>query len=66
MAKLPSFKMLSHLKLGLVSGEVLLGLLHKSPILKTLHFKVGNSLQIHLAFAIVLNILFLFGFRFNL
>ncbi|WVZ01576.1 hypothetical protein V8G54_027645 [Vigna mungo] len=39
VAKLPSFEMLSHLKLGLVSGEVLLGLLLKSPILKTLHFK---------------------------
>ncbi|QCE10979.1 hypothetical protein DEO72_LG10g2212 [Vigna unguiculata] len=39
LAKLQSFEMLSHLELGVVSGEVLLGLLLKSPILKTLLFK---------------------------
>lgn len=42
MTKLPLFGMLSQLELGLVSGEVLLGLLLKSPVLKTLAFKVGN------------------------
>ncbi|KAK7244067.1 hypothetical protein RIF29_38885 [Crotalaria pallida] len=36
---LPSFNMLSHLELGLVTWEVLLGLLQKSPILKRLVFK---------------------------
>ncbi|KAJ1383997.1 Leucine-rich repeat domain superfamily [Sesbania bispinosa] len=39
MSVLPVFGMLIHLELDLVSGEVLLGLLLKSPILKTLHFK---------------------------
>ncbi|RZB41371.1 hypothetical protein D0Y65_055279, partial [Glycine soja] len=39
VTKLPLFGMLSQLELGLVSGEVLLGLLLKSPVLKTLAFK---------------------------
>ncbi|KAK7401731.1 hypothetical protein VNO78_13437 [Psophocarpus tetragonolobus] len=39
MANLPLFGMLIELELGLVSGEVLLGLLLKSPVLKTLLFK---------------------------
>lgn len=41
MAGLPVFGMLSHLELGLVTAAVLLGLLLKSPVLETLHFKVG-------------------------
>jgi len=40
MAVLPKFAMLSHLDLGYVSGEVLLGFLQKTPILNTLVFKV--------------------------
>ncbi|CAJ2659479.1 unnamed protein product [Trifolium pratense] len=39
VAVLPKFAMLSHLELGSVSGEVLLGLLQKSPVLNTLIFK---------------------------
>ncbi|KAG4931078.1 hypothetical protein AAZX31_17G184400 [Glycine max] len=39
VASLPLFGMLSELELGLVSGEVLLGLLLKSPVLKTLLFE---------------------------
>ena len=42
MALLPKFAMLTNLDLGSVSGEVLLGLLQKSPVLHTLVFKVGN------------------------
>ncbi|KAK7324475.1 hypothetical protein VNO77_28044 [Canavalia gladiata] len=41
-AILPVFGMLSHLELGLVTAEVLLALLLRSPILKTLVFEVGN------------------------
>ncbi|RYQ96282.1 hypothetical protein Ahy_B08g091984 [Arachis hypogaea] len=37
--KFPSFGMLKHLELGLVAGEILLGILLKSPILKTLILK---------------------------
>ncbi|KAJ1378487.1 F-box-like domain superfamily [Sesbania bispinosa] len=39
VAGLPVFGKLSHLELNLVTGEVLLGLLLKSPVLKTLVFK---------------------------
>ncbi|MCH80088.1 F-box/FBD/LRR-repeat protein, partial [Trifolium medium] len=39
VAVLPKFAMLSHLDLGFVSGEVLLGLLQKSSVLNTLLFK---------------------------
>ncbi|XP_057438926.1 F-box/LRR-repeat protein At4g14103-like isoform X1 [Lotus japonicus] len=39
VAGLPVFGMLSHLELGLVTAAVLLGLLLKSPVLETLHFK---------------------------
>jgi hypothetical protein len=42
VAVLPKFAMLSHLELGIVSVEVLLGLLQKSSVLNTLLFKVGN------------------------
>jgi len=40
VANLPLFGMLSHLDLGSVTGDVLLGLLLKSPILRTLVFEV--------------------------
>ncbi|KAL6534926.1 hypothetical protein OROGR_013601 [Orobanche gracilis] len=40
VALLPVFGMLSHLELGLVTGEILLGLLLKSPVLNTLHLKI--------------------------
>ncbi|XP_057440679.1 F-box/FBD/LRR-repeat protein At3g14710-like [Lotus japonicus] len=39
VANLPVFGMMSHLELGLVTAEFLLGLLLKSPVLRTLHFK---------------------------
>ncbi|KAK2422820.1 hypothetical protein QL285_033322 [Trifolium repens] len=39
VAVLPKFAMLSHLELGIVSVEVLLGLLQKSSVLNTLLFK---------------------------
>ncbi|WJX72585.1 hypothetical protein P8452_56450 [Trifolium repens] len=39
LAVLPKFAMLNHLELGSVSGEVLLGLLQKSPVLNTLVFQ---------------------------
>ena len=42
VAVLPKFEMLSHLELGFVNVEVLLGLLQKSCVLNTLLFKVGN------------------------
>jgi hypothetical protein len=41
VAVLPEFPMLSHLELGLIRFDVFLGLLQRSPILKTLTFKVG-------------------------
>lgn len=47
VASLPLFGMLSELELGLVSGEVLLGLLLKSPVLKTLLFEVSLFLWLH-------------------
>lgn len=40
MANLPLFGMLSYLDLGFVTGDVLLGLLLKSPVLRTLAFEV--------------------------
>ncbi|RHN74792.1 putative FBD domain-containing protein [Medicago truncatula] len=39
MTVLPKFAMLSHLDVGIVSGEVLLGLLQKTPVLTILDFK---------------------------
>ncbi|KAK2422882.1 hypothetical protein QL285_033377 [Trifolium repens] len=39
VAVLPEFPMLSHLELGLIRFDVFLGLLQRSPILKTLTFK---------------------------
>jgi hypothetical protein len=45
VAVLPEFPMLSHLELGLIRFDVFLGLLQRSPILKTLTFKVGNYIQ---------------------
>lgn len=42
MAMLPVFGMLSHLELGLVTADFLLALLLRSPVLKTLAFKVVN------------------------
>ncbi|CAJ2659480.1 unnamed protein product [Trifolium pratense] len=39
VAVLPKFAMLSHLELGSVSGEVLLRILQKAPVLNTLFFK---------------------------
>ncbi|KAJ1378490.1 Leucine-rich repeat domain superfamily [Sesbania bispinosa] len=45
---LPVFGMLSHLELGFVSGEVLLGILLKSPILKTVLFKGISKFDIEL------------------
>lgn len=41
---LPSFEMLSHLELDIVTGEILLALLQKTPSLKTLVLKVSNLL----------------------
>ncbi|KAJ1383998.1 Leucine-rich repeat domain superfamily [Sesbania bispinosa] len=48
VSALPVFGMLSHLELGLVTGEVLLGILLKSPILKTLLFKGISKFDIEL------------------
>lgn len=42
VATLPVFGRLSHLELGLVTAEFLLALLLRSPVLRTLAFKVGN------------------------
>ncbi|PNX84267.1 F-box/LRR-repeat protein, partial [Trifolium pratense] len=42
VALLSKFAMLTHLDLGSVSGEVLFGLLQKSPVLNTLIFQVCN------------------------
>jgi hypothetical protein len=47
-ADIPVFSKLSHLELGLVTIEVLIGLLKKSPDLKTLVLKVSNLYGIYL------------------
>jgi hypothetical protein len=48
-AEVPAFSKLSHLELGLVTIEVLIGLLQKSPVLKTLVLKVSNLYGINLS-----------------
>ncbi|KAJ1378488.1 FBD domain [Sesbania bispinosa] len=45
---LPVFGILCHLELGLVTGQVLFGLLLKSPVLKTLLFKEVSKFDVEL------------------
>jgi hypothetical protein len=46
-ADIPVFSKLSHLELGLITIDVLIGLLQKSPDLKTLVLKVSNLYGIY-------------------
>ncbi|WVZ01579.1 hypothetical protein V8G54_027648 [Vigna mungo] len=57
--------MLSHLDLGFVTGDVLLGLLLKSPVLRTLVFKVITSAKIFQVFRILIHPFTLFVLMIN-